>query len=100
MAAMDRAGADAPAASVVINGREVYVDQQAATSWAAFKILRMLNSEDADSFAKMDAALQYAQLVSGLPEDAIVEVAGGANAGVDDVFDVVAQIIQAASPKN
>ena len=97
MAATGKAGADAPA---TINGVEVNIDAEAAKSWAAFKIMRALNSEDVDSFAKMDAALKYAQLVSGLDEDAIVEIAGGADAGVEAVFQVVAQIIQAASPKN
>ena len=71
MAAMDKAGANAPA---TINGVEVNIDSEAAKSWAAFKIMRALNSDDVDSFAKMDAALQYAQLVSGLDEDGIVRV--------------------------
>lgn len=97
MVSSEKAGANAPA---IINGIEVAINREAATSWAAFKIMRTLNSEDADSFAKMDAALQYAQLVSGLDEDAIVEIAGGVDAGVEAVFNVVAQIIQAASPKN
>jgi hypothetical protein len=99
MAAAGKAGADAPA-TVVVNGHEVAIDAQAATSWEAFRILRALNSEESDNIEKMDAALRYAQLVSGMDEDALVGLAGGMAAQISDVMEVVAQIIAAASPKN
>ena len=99
MADMDKAGAGAPA-TVVVNGHEVHVSTEAATSWAAFRLLRTLSAESADNIAKMDAALRYAQLVSNLDEDGLVEVAGGQDVQISDVMDVVAQIIAAASPKN
>lgn len=98
MAAKDKAGASAPA--VEINGREIAIDRNAATSWDAFRLLRILNDDDADSFVKMNTAIAYAGLVSGLGEADIVEIAGGGSAQVADVMDVVAQIVVAASPKN
>lgn len=99
MAAAGKAGADAPA-TVVVNGHEVHVSTKAATSWGAFKILRVLSSEGEDNIAKMDAALAYAKLVSGMTEDELVDVAGGGDVQIEDVMDVVAQIIAAVSPKN
>lgn len=98
MAAKDKAGADAPA--IAINGVDVVIDREAATSWDAFKLLRILNDEDADTFVKMNVAIAYAGLVSRLSEADIVEIAGGGSAQVADVMDVVAQIVVAASPKN
>lgn len=89
MGAEGQAGAQAPA-----------IDREAASSWAAFKLLRVLNSEEADSIAKMDAAIAYAGLVAHLDEDGIVELAGGQDAQISQVMEVVAAIIAEASPKN
>ena len=79
---------------------EMAIDHEAATSWAAFKHLRVLNDPDADGVAKMDAAIGYASLVAHLDEDGIVGFAGGESAQVSDVMEVVAQIIAKATPKN
>ena len=97
MAEMTKAGA-AEVASV--NGVEISIDRDAATSWDAFKLLRVLNDPASDNIAKMDAALAYAQLVSGLDEDAIVGIAGGGRVQIEEVMAVIAAIIEAASPKN
>lgn len=91
MGADKKAGASAPAYTI---------DQEAASSWKAFKYLRVLNDEDSDGVAKMDAAIGYAGLVAHLDEDAIVELAGGEDAQISSVMDIVAQIIADASPKN
>lgn len=77
----------------------IAIDQEAATSWRAFKLLRVLNDEDADGMAKMDAAIGYAGLVAHLDEESMVELAGGEDAQVTDVMEVVAQIIAKATPK-
>ncbi len=98
MGTRKKAGADAPA--VEINGHEIFFDKDMASTWDAFRCLRILNDEEADAMDRTDAALRYAQLVSGLDEDAIVEIAGGGKTQVADVMNVVAQIIAAASPKN
>ena len=97
MAEMTKAGA-AEVASV--NGVEISIDRDAATSWDAFKLLRVLNDTESDNIAKMDAALAYAQLVSGLDEDSIVGIAGGGRVQIEEVMAVIAAIIEAASPKN
>lgn len=91
MAAKESAGASAPAFAI---------DSKAASSWAAFKLLRVLNDEEASPISKTDAAISYAGLVAGLDEDAIVELAGGEDAQISDVVSIVAQIIAQASPKN
>lgn len=91
MTANDMAGASAPA---------IEIDREAASSWAAFKHLRVLNDENAEVVDKMDAALAYAGLVAHLDEDGIVEMAGGQSAQISDVMQVVAAIIAEASPKN
>lgn len=78
----------------------ITIDQEAATSWKAFKQLRVLNDEDADGMAKLDAAIEYAAIVAHLDEDGIVELAGGEDAQISEVMDVVAKIIAKATPKN
>ena len=83
-----------------INIEDIAIDRDASTSWRAFKQLRVLNDPEADSMAKMDAAIAYAGLVAALDEDAIVEMAGGEGAQVADVMEVVTQIIAKAAPKN
>ena len=60
----------------------------------------MLNDEDADNLAKMDAAIAYAGLVAGIDEAAIVDLAGGEDAQIAAVMETVAAIIAQASPKN
>ena len=97
MAETTKAGA-ADVASV--NGFEVRIDRDAATSWDAFKLLRVLNDPESDNISKMDAAMAYAELVSGLHEDELVDMAGGGRAQIDEVMAVIAAIIEAASPKN
>lgn len=94
MGATKKAGANAPATF------DIEIDRDAAASWDAFKLLRILNDEEADGMAKMEAAIAYAGLVSGLDEDGIVALAGGGSAPISKVMDVVAQIIAEASPKN
>jgi hypothetical protein len=76
------------------------IDQEAATSWRAFKYLRVLNGEDSDAVAKMDAAIGYAGLVAHMSEEDIVELAGGDDAQVADVMEIVTNIISKATPKN
>ena len=98
MADKETAGASAPA--IEVNGNQVAIDREMASTWDAFKYLRVLNDQDAEGVYKMDAAMGYAALVSGLDEDGLVEIAGGGHAQIAEVMDVVAQIIAAASPKN
>lgn len=97
MAEKTKAGA-ADVASV--NGVDIEIDRAAATSWDAFKLLRVLNDPESDNIAKMDAAIAYAQLVSGFGEDELVDMAGGGRAQIDEVMAVIAAIIEAATPKN
>lgn len=91
MGAENKAGASAPA---------IEIDHEAAQSWDAFKYMRVMNDEDADGLAKMDAAIGYAGLVSGLTEDDLVALAGGGSAPIAKVMEVVASIIAEAAPKN
>ena len=91
MGAENQAGASAPA---------IEIDHEAAQSWDAFKYMRVMNDEDADGLAKMDAAIGYAGLVSGLTEDDLVALAGGGSAPIAKVMEVVASIIAEAAPKN
>lgn len=89
MGGKSKAGAQAPA-----------IDREAATSWRAFKLMRVLDDPEASSTRKMDAAIAYAGLVAHLDEDGIVEMAGGEDAQIEDVMAVVAGIISEAAPKN
>lgn len=95
MGAKGQAGATAPATI-----EDLQIDVEAAQSWRAFKLLRVLNDETAGGVDKMDAAIAYAGLVAHLTEDEIVDLAGGEDAQIAAVMDTVAQIIALASPKN
>lgn len=95
MGARKTAGATAPATI-----EDLHIDHEAASSWRAFKYLRVLNDEEADNLAKMDAAIAYAGLVAGIDEAAIVDLAGGEDAQISAVMETVAAIIAQASPKN
>lgn len=91
MGADKKAGASAPAYTI---------DREAASSWKAFKLLRVLNDAESSAIDKTDAAIAYAGLVAGLSEDEIVDMAGGEDAQIEAVVNVVAKIIAEASPKN
>lgn len=95
MGATKKAGATAPATI-----EDLRIDQEAASSWRAFKYLRVLNDENADNLAKLDAAIAYAGLVAHIDEGTIVDIAGGEDAQISAVMETVAAIIAQASPKN
>ena len=92
MADTNKAGAIVPA--------DLNIDREAAASWDAFKLMRVMADEDADAMAKLDAAVAYAGLVSGLTEDQLVDIAGGGRAPIARVMEVVAAIVAEAAPKN
>ena len=98
MAANAKAGASAPA--IEINGHVVPIIDGMASTWRAFMCLKVVSDEAAAGVKKMDAAFEYARLVSGLDDDEIVEIAGGDMAQITDVIGVVTQIMTEASPKN
>lgn len=92
MAAKSKAGATSALA--------IEIDREAAASWNAYKFLRVLNDEDADGGAKLEAALGYAELVAAVDEDGLVKLTGKDNPQMAEVVEVVAAIIAEASPKN
>lgn len=92
MSGKNKAGAVVPA--------DLKIDRDAAASWDAFKLMRVMADEEADPMAKLDAAVAYAGLVSGLTEGQLVDIAGGGSAPIAKVMEVVAAIIAEAAPKN
>ena len=83
---------------VEVGGRTVKVDRNRLTSWKAFKLVRII--DDGSDIEKVDAAVQFAALVSDYSEEDIVEAMGGDDASVLDVVTFAMGIIHGAYPKN
>lgn len=84
--------------TIEVNGTEIAIDRAKAASWDAFKLVRKM--QDGDTMDKLDAAMEFASLVTGLSVEDIVGIAGGGSAPVEEVARVASEIIGAASPKN
>lgn len=85
---------------VRVRGDEVEVDRDALESWEAFEIMSALGSDEVNNFGKAQAAIDLAQLVSGLSKDDIVERCGGRSAKATDVIGYALDVFKAASSKN
>ena len=87
------------ATTIEVRGDELTIDPAVMETWAAFKLLRDLDTAD-DAFAKADATFRLAELVSGLTESDIAERCGGDQADACAVVEYALEIIKAATPKN
>lgn len=98
-AAADKAGTDAPASSTVVEveGAAVTINTAMLNSWKAFQLLRKLNNSD--NVAQIDAAMEFASLISDYDEGAIL-AHYGEDASIESVVGFAMQIIAAAYPKN
>lgn len=85
---------------VAVRGDEVEVDLEALESWEAFECMAAIASEEAESVAKAQAALDLAYVASGLTKDDIVGRCGGRRAKATDVIGYALEIFRAASSKN
>ena len=84
--------------TVEVRGNEYEVDEKALKSWRAFDLVRKM--ESGGEMAKVDAAIQFVELVCGTTEDEIVESCGGDEAEAADVIGVVFDLIKGCYPKN
>lgn len=101
MAAAKKTGAKSPAPrSVEVRGLKISVDDEFMGSWEAFELLRAFNSDELDTFEKLDLSLQLIEAATGITKDEIVEAAGGKKAPALDVVNFAIEIVQAISPKN
>lgn len=95
-------GAEDGAASrtVQVRGRDFEVDPDFVSSWKALGLLRRFNSEEVDTFGKLDLAFQLIECATGVTEDEVVEMAGGEDAPAVDVISLATEIVVAINPKN
>ena len=76
------------------------VDDDYAQSYAAFKVLRKINSADVDAFEKLDLSFEFIKGATGCDESQIVELAGGESAPATDVMQFAVEILSAIDAKN
>lgn len=86
--------------TVTVRGDEIPVDCDALESWGAFECMAALNNDEVDGVGKIQAALDLANIVSGLTKDEIVERCGGKTAKAKDVVGYALDVFKAASSKN
>ena len=76
-----------------VNGRKFDVDASKFQSWAVFEYIGAINDETKTPFGVVETC-------TDLTKADVIEMAGGADADVKAVFDVLAAIIAEAAPKN
>lgn len=98
MAEGKKAGAKAPA-TLSVRGLEFTPNLEFTRSWQAFELNMTLADDELSPAAKMAAYIELVEGMTGLSKDEIVEAAGGKTAPVADVVNLMAEIVQACTPK-
>ena len=85
---------------ITVREQTYTVDVDYTQSWAAFKLIRQLGSNDVSDFEKLDLSFKFIERATGVDESRIVELAGGENAPAQSVVMLAAEIVQAIDLKN
>ena len=85
---------------ITVRGVSLMVDDEYAQSYAAFRVLRKINSDQVDAFEKLDLSFEFIQGATGCDESQIVELAGGESTPATDVMQFVVEILSAIDVKN
>lgn len=85
---------------ITVRGHELTVDTDYAESYAAFRILRKINSDQVDAFDKLDMTYELIERATGLDEAQMVEMAGGETIPAQDVMQFTVEILAAIDAKN
>ena len=81
-----------------IDGLTVTIDEQKASDWHAFQLVRKANS--ANQIDQMAVMFEFIGYVTDQDEQSIIEHLGGDTAQVQDVVALVSKIVAAVTPKN
>lgn len=98
MAELKAAGAKAPA-TLSVRGLEFTPNKDFAGSWEAFELNMALSNEDATPAEKMAAYIALVEGLTGLSKDEMVDAAGGKKAPATEVVALMAEVVQACTPK-
>lgn len=85
---------------ITVRGVPLMVDDEYAQSYAAFRVLRKINSDQVDAFEKLDLSFEFIEGATGCDEPQIVELAGGESTPAADVMQFVVEILSAIDVKN
>lgn len=85
---------------ITVRGVSLMVDDEYAQSYAAFKVLRKINSDQVDAFEKLDLSFEFIKGATGCDEAQIVELAGGESTPATDVMQFAVEILSAIDTKN
>lgn len=83
-----------------VNGRKFDVDASKFQSWAVFEYIGAINDESKTPYERTSAMFGVVETCTDLTKADVIEMAGGADADVKAVFDVLTAIIAEAAPKN
>ena len=100
MASATEAGATAPAGALEVRGIRFGVDKSFTASWRFFDLMRRMSAEGADVFDKVDATFELVEMATGVTKEQIVEAAGGDEAKMSDVAEILSEMAKAVVPKN
>ena len=85
---------------VTVRGIPVTIDETRLASWRAFELVGKMDSDKLSEFEKMDAAFETVEFLTGMSKAEVIGELGGDLADVRDVTEFVAEVIQAAYPKD
>jgi len=83
---------------VKINGTDVKIDEEAASSWEMFDLVCEIGTEFDQN--KMPTAFKLIELCTGLDKDAFIELCGGKRAPYASVLANINDVLTALIPKN
>lgn len=84
--------------AVTIDGLAVRIDKAKLADWHTFSIIRKM--QGAGQFAQLEAMFEIIEYATDQSEASIIAHLGGDTAKAEDVMNLAAKIVQAATPKN
>lgn len=84
--------------TVTVDGLAVEIDDAKASDWHTLSILRKLDG--ASMYAQLAVMVELVEYVTDQTENSIVGHLGGDTAQASEVVELLAKIVEAATPKN
>lgn len=84
--------------NVEIDGLQVEVNQERASDWHAFNLIRKAGT--VGQMEQIDILFEFVEYVTDQTQDTIIAHLGGDTAQVKDVVSMLSKLVEAATPKN
>lgn len=83
-----------------VEGRTFSVDDSVFKKWESFELVTCVSDESKTPFERVNAMFALVELATDLKKQDVIDIAGGADAEIEQVFAILAQIVAKAAPKN